>query len=91
MPLFLPDLQNAEMLARAFGASSYDSRLFKVLTPASVGSPGERQKWLCWLRVPLDAPLSKTDTPRYCLKRNARSFLTVYEASFTAGVSLGTL
>ena len=88
---FCPNLQNAGVLTHAFGASSDDTRLFKVGQPLVSVRPVKDRNTFCGFRVPLNAPASKTDTPRELFEPWKLSHLTVVSASFAAGVSLGTL
>ena len=88
---FCPNLQNAGVLTHAFGASSDDTRLFKVGQPLVSVRPVKDRNTFCGFRVPLNAPASKTDTPRELFELDRHSCLTVVSASFAAGVSLGTL
>ena len=88
---FCPNLQNAGVLTHAFGASSYDTRLFKVGQSALSVRPVKDRNTFAGFVFPLTPQRIKTDTPRQLSELGKLSYLTVVSASFAAGVSLGTL
>ena len=89
--LFSSISQIPRYLARAFGASSYDTRLFKVGQSALSVRPVKDRNTFAGFVFPLTPQRIKTDTPRQLFELGKLTYLTVVSASFAAGVSLGTL